>query len=305
VYLGQHHQTQHSLRFEELACLAFGGLLHVPCYDVDTDDASEAHRLTWLGSAAKLLRAPPGGPDGIARAHDYYVLIEATQKTGTKQWSQEFGACLDHARTLRQAEQVGARDLMVVLVMTRLHEDTYGAVKPYNESGDVKIVPLEIDGLCRALETAHLAFTIRHLEVRRLFSALLNCVSREDSADSYRASACRATQEWQRAVLELEKTAVVAVRSYRAMIMEGRASVGLSDIFTRLTRDPVIKSYFGRADGDLALRDISHSLLQESLGAVVGKLFNGEELFCPVPLIEFKSRCKRRLQAVEKARHAR
>ena len=87
-------------------------------------------------------------------------------------------------------------------------------------------------------------------------------------------------QEWQRGVLDLEKTAVVAVRSYRAMIREGRASVGLSDIFTRLTRDPMIKWYFGRADGDLLPKDISRSLLQESLGAVVGKLFNGEELFC-------------------------
>ena len=88
------------------------------------------------------------------------------------------------------------------------------------------------------------------------------------------------------------------------MIREGRTSVGLSDIFTRLTRDPVIKWYFGRADGDLAPKDISHSLLHESLGVVVGKLFDGEELFSPVPLIEFKSRCKRRLQAVEKAHEA-
>lgn len=199
---------------------------------------------------------------------------------------------------------MGARGLTIVLITTTMHEDTYGAIKPHNESGDLRIVPLELDSLCTALETARLAFTIRHLEVRRLFSILLDCVSREDSPDSFRASACRATREWQRGVLELEKTAVVAVRSYRAMITEGRTPVGLSDIFTRLTRDPVIKWYFGRADCDLAPKDISHSLLQESLGAVVGKLFDGEELFCPVPLIEFKSRCKRRLQAVEKAHEA-
>jgi hypothetical protein len=304
TYLAQYHVTQQSLRFEELVCQAVAGLLHVPYYDADTDDASQSYRLTWHGSAAKVSKASPGGPDGIARAHDFCIVIEVTQKTGTKQWSQEFGACLDHARAVAQAQQAGAGDPIIVLVTTMIHNDTYVAIKPHNEGGDLKIVPVEIDSLCTALETARLAFTIRHLDVRRLFSILLDCVSREDSPSSYRASALRRTQEWQRGVLELEKTAVVAIRSYRAMIKEGRRSVGLSDIFTRLSRDPIIKWYFGRVDSDLALKDISHSLLQESLGAVVGKLFDGEELFCPVPLIEFKSRCERRLEAVEQAHEA-
>ncbi|MHC4400858.1 MAG: hypothetical protein ACYTG0_14370 [Planctomycetota bacterium] len=190
---------------------------------------------------------------------------------------------------------------MIVLITTKIHEDTYGTIKAHNETGELKIVLMEVDVLCTALETARLAFTIRHLEVRRLLSILLDCVSHNEKPDSFRESAGRGTQEWQREVLKLEKTAVVAVRSYRAMVREGRTSVGLSDIFTRLTRDPVIRWYFGRVDGDLTPNDICRSLLQESLGAVVGKLLDGEELFCPVPLVEFRSRCERRLQAVEVA----
>ena len=43
---------------------------------------------------------------------------------------------------------------MIALVMTRIHEDTYGAVRAHNESGQLKIVPMELEGLCIALETA-------------------------------------------------------------------------------------------------------------------------------------------------------
>ncbi len=304
TYLSRYRPCHRSAHFEELVCQAFAGLLHLPFYDAANEDTDEDHRVTWQGDASSSARAP-GGPDGLASAHDFSLVIEATQKTGTRQCSQEFARCLEHVSQFAQASNIDPSDIHTVFVSTAIHADTYNSVKAYNAGNDLSIVLIEIDQLAAALETCVLAFTSRHLETRRLLQDLLECISSADDVDTFRDRAGRCVKDWQEHVLELEQAAVLAVRSYAAMLKASREHVGVSEILSRLTRDPVVKWYFARVQGGLGPRVIAQSLVQESLAVVVGRLPGGEELFCPVHPIEFASRCARRLEAVEDvSRHA-
>jgi rRNA pseudouridine-1189 N-methylase Emg1 (Nep1/Mra1 family) len=87
-------------------------------------------------------------------------------------------------------------------------------------------------------------------------------------------------------------------------VAENRRSVGVSEILSKLTQNPVAELYAEKTGTGIDPQEITEGLKQESLGVVVGKLPDGEELFAPVPLAEFKSRCRRRSSAVEGA-HAR
>jgi len=298
-YLSSFRRMDRSWRFEELVCQAFAGVLYLPYYEADSDDSNVEHRVTWLGRAATGSKAPGGRPDGLACGHGFWLVIEATRKTGAKQWSQEFARCLEHARDVARSNRVGLEDFLVVLVTQSLHQDTHQSVKSHNVNGRPQIVLLEAQQLADIIETAALAFTLRHLEVRKVLVELLRCTERSSGILQYRQAARATIEEWQTDVLELEKNTVLAIRSYRAMIQEKRQHVGVSEIFRRLTADPVLKWYFGRAEQDFGPGDVAKSLLQESLGAVVGRLMTGEELFSPVPIKDFRSRCRRRISAVE------
>ena len=112
-YLSGYPQNQQSDRFEELICQAFSALLHLPFFDTSNDDLNKRHRLTWFGTAAPFSRSPHG-PDGLARAHNYCLVIEATLKTRSIQWSQEFARCLSHARSVARSEDIDDRDISLV-----------------------------------------------------------------------------------------------------------------------------------------------------------------------------------------------
>lgn len=299
-YLSGYHQMYRSAIFEELISQSFSSLLYLPFFDSDTDDPSISHKVTWNGSRDSLTKAP-GGPDGIALSHGFSVVIEATLKSGTTQWSQEFAASLRHAENVSNNFDVEATSLFTILVTQNIHRDTYHSAKNSNETNPYKILPLELTALGTFVETAFLAFTLRHIEVRELFMNLLGILSSSSGLRDFRERSEKYAAEWQRKVLQLEKPTIIAVKSYEAMLKFRRDHVGTSEILRSLKRHPTIKWYFARVGEGINPEMISKSLLQESLGALEVKLRSGEHIFSPVPLLDFKSRCKRRLQAVEAA----
>jgi len=304
TYLAQYHSSHQSLRFEELVCQAFAALLHLPYYDAPTDDPSQAYRVTWLGSAASLSKAP-GGPDGIARAYDFSIVIEATLKTTTKQWSQEFNQCLDHAQHVANINGLKPRDVLTVLVASKIHKHTYRAVKAQNPTNEFRIALVTTECLGVAVETADLAFTLRHLEVQELIRTLIDQLAGSTSETDFSKTAITATKNWQRSVLKLELATALALKSYSAMVKLGRGHVGAGEILAELTVDPALGAYLERVEGRLDTGVIERSLVQESLGKVlVRDPKQDEAILCPVPVADFKSRCQRRLQAVEKAHEA-
>ncbi|MFC1618758.1 AlwI family type II restriction endonuclease [Candidatus Neomarinimicrobiota bacterium] len=299
-YLANYPINHRSTHFEELICQGFASSFRIPFFDIDTDDTNNNYRMTWMGSANSASRAP-GGPDGIGRAHEFTILVEATLKTGTRQWSQEFAQCINHAQDYANNNSIDLADLYILLVITNLHNDTYQAIQSYSAHSDLKFVLIEIDTLRITVETSLLACTIRHLEMRCLFEKCISCLSESNSIQNYRARIQNLGEEWQKDVLNLEKNVMLSIKSYEAMLKEQGDHIGVSQIFLRLARHPYVRWYLGKIDCSLNDQIISKSLRIESLGAVVGKLPQGEEIFCPVPLIEFKNRCQRRLQAVEGA----
>jgi len=304
TYVAQEHPSHQSLRFEELVCHAFAAILHLAYYDAPADDPSQAYRVTWLGNATSLSKAP-GGPDGIARAHHFSIVIEATLKTGPKQWSQEFNQCLDHAQDVANNNGVKPRDVLTVLVAGEIHKHTFRAVKAQNTTSEFKIALLTTECLRMAVETAGLALTLRHLEVQELLRTLINRMDDASNEADLSKTAIVATGNWQRSVLKLELATALALKSYSAMVKLGRGHVGAGEILAELTLDPAVEAYLKRVEERLDTGVIERSLVQESLGKVLGRDPQQDEaILCPVPVVDFKSRCQRRLQAVEKVHEA-
>lgn len=302
AYLAQHHSSHHSLRFEELVCQAFAAVLHLAYYDAPADDSSDPYRVTWLGSAGSLSKAPGGGPDGIARAHDFFIAIEATLKPGPKQWSQEFNQCLDHAQDVANKNGLKPSDVLTVLVAREIHKHTFRAVRAQNTTNEFKIALVTTECLRIVVDTADLALTLRHLEVRELLRTLIDRVDDASSEAVFSKTAIAATGNWQRSVLRLELATALALKSYSAMVKLGRGHVGAGEILAELTVDPAVGAYLERVDRRLDTGVIERSLVQESLGKVLGRDPKQDEaILCPVPVLDFKRRCQRRLQAVEKA----
>jgi hypothetical protein len=145
--------------------------------------------------------------------------------------------------------------------------------------------------------------TLRHLEVQELMRMLIERLADADTQIDFSRTAVSATGNWQRNTLKLELATAVAVKSYSAMLRLGRGHVGAGEILAELTADPAVETYLERLDKRLNTHVIEQSLVQESLGKVlVRDPRQDEAILCPVPVLDFKRRCERRLQAVEKAR---
>jgi len=247
-------------------------------------------------------KAPGGGPDGIARAHDFCVVLEATLKPGPTQWSQEFNQCLQHAQDLADTNGLQSRDVLTVLVAPSIHRYTYRAIKTLNPTNEFKVALVTTPCLRIAVETADLAFTLRHLEVRELLRKLIEQLADSSNENDFSRMAVAATGNWQKSVLRLELATALALKSYSAMVKLGRGYVGAGEILAELTIDPSLQAYLEKVEGRLDTGEIERSLVQESLGKVlVRDPRQDEAILCPVPVLDFKGRCQRRLQAVEKA----
>lgn len=95
-----------SAAFERLSAQGVASLLHLPFYDASTDPGGAGPRVTWRGQGSMC---SPHGADGLAVALGCWIVIEATRKTGTNQWTQEFGPCVDHVAEVASDSGAEAR----------------------------------------------------------------------------------------------------------------------------------------------------------------------------------------------------
>ena len=302
LYLEAFDESERAAPFERLIAESFACLLHLPLYDASSDPEGETFRVKWLGEDNACA---PQGPDARAWAYGWHLVVEATLKTAGNQWTQELGPCVEHAQAV--AEELGESPGRVhsALVVKAIHKYTLDGAKAWNGQHEHKVVLLEPRLLGVAVETARLAFTLPHLEVRRLLVRLLGCLEMAGAVGIYRKRAREVVERWQREVLYLEQRTVVAVSSYRAMLAlqgEGPVVAGVGQIYGAVSKDPCLQRYFELADADLNLDLIRESLLSERLAQLLETdVGTSEAMFRPVPLQDFKSRCDRRLKAVEAA----
>jgi len=299
-YLRQFPYRQ-SIYFEQLVGLAFSRGLYLPFYTNDNDDETIKHRVVWAGSdrSGVLSKAPQGKPDIIAYCFDFYVTIEATQKSGANQWTGEFAQAVRHCSDFVRENSVEPSKVYVVLVTPKLHEDTYQSLR-HHPPRDSKIVPLETEALVRILETAILAFTMKHLEFRVLFNEIPKCLAGSSSLPDFRSTFEKELRTWQRKVLRRERRTFIGVKAYETMQKIPRAAVAEGEILESLLKHPFVGQYLKIIGEKLYAGDIERILAEESLGCCAGKTIQTDEpLFERVPCVDFKGRGLRLIKAVE------
>lgn len=296
-YLTQFPQPQQSSYFEQLIALVFSHIFYLPYFSCDNEDISITHRVKWQGSLNPVSKASPGKPDIIAYCYDFYLMVEATRKTGTKQWSQEFAQACRHCDNLVNQNVVQPDNVYIVLVMPKLHQDTYESVKYYSK---YRFITIETTAVARILETAILAFTIKHLELLRLLNQMSDCIKGSASLTDFQKDAESLLTTWQKDVLRVEKNAFIGVKSYEAICKTGRKSVSAGEILGMLLDNPIVKQYFDIIHDKPLISCIEKSLIEQSFGVLVGKTIRNESLFEPVSSTDFKCRSKKLIEEVVK-----
>jgi len=230
------------------------------------------------------------------------VVIEATRKTGANQWSQEFAQSVRHCDDFCTQNSLRIEDTYILLVCTQLNIDTYRSIKSL-PIGQYKYIPLEIDSFEKVLQTSILAFTLRHLELRRLFNSITECINGSTSLSDFRELTDRAITKWQKDVLLLEKSVFVGLKSYEAMykILHGipRNHIGITEILDKLQKHPIVGQYFKIIGDKVSTTIISDGLIYHSFAAELGSTYEGELLFQPVTVADFKHRSKRITDSIE------
>ena len=297
-YLNHFSRHEHSKYFECLVAEAFSRVLHLPFYSSANDNTTIPHRVVWQGNINPITLAPPGKPDAIAHCYNFDILIEPTLKDGANQWTQEFASSARHCDDFISQRGVQPNEVYIILVTPQLDQDTYQSIHQHPRQ-EFNFIPIEISNLAKILETSILAFTMRHLDLRKLFHKIQRCIRESSSLGDYRKSVDNMLTEWQKDVFRQEKSVFVGVKSYEAMKKINRTHVGASEILQRLERHSIIKQYMKIIGDKLSFDIIEGSLIQQSLASRLSLTYEGEPIFEPIPYEDFKGRGLRLIEELE------
>lgn len=297
-YLQGFPQSQRSAIFEHLVAQAVSCILHLPFYTRDDEDHGVAHRVTWRGSIrAQVYSRPSWGADAIAYAYGYSMLIEPTLKQGATQWGQEFEPCCRHYDQFVRESGCNPSDAYLLMIAESFHDRTWLSVAHQRE---INFVLMELPICVELLDTAMLALTMTHLQFRMLLHDLVTCCRYSDSLDEFRAAARVSVDKWKVNVLRDEKSAFLGMKAYEALKQTSGGFLGISEIFGKLYRHPMVAHYMRALGVKLSSQDIEGSLIRERLGGTLTSVpYGNEPLFCPVPLPDYVNRAKRIIQEVE------
>ncbi len=286
--------------FELLIAEACSNIFHLPLYTIDNDDSSITNRVTWQGNNKNISKAPSGKPDAIIYCYNFCLIIESTLKTGVNQWTQEFAQSIRHCEDFCNNNDINPKDVFVLLICAKLYKDTYRSIKA-NLRQEYKIVPIEVYHLAKILQTSILAFTLRHVELRKLFNKILDCISNSSSINDFSLSMDTSIKTWQKDVLKLEKDSFIGLKSYEAMEKFERKHVGVSEILKKLQELQVVKQYLNIIGDKINSSMIEESLINQSLAyKLIKTIIEDEVLFEPVPSMDFKVRSLRIIDKVMK-----
>lgn len=298
-YLKRFAQNDQPAAFEYLVANAFSQILYLPFQSRDSEDDTVRYRVLWHGNFSnrtKTISKSPSGPDSVCFAYGFYILLESTLRSGTGQWRKEFIESLKHYDAFVKERQVDKGDIYLVLVVQKLHKDTYTGFKQKVKEG-YNIVILESASLAKIGDITKLIFTVRHLDIRLLFNNLLKNTRESSSFDKFRIELNRSISEWGKSVLKQEKTVFFGLRSYEAMQEIGRNIIGTSEILLKLQQNNKVRQYEKiLGEGDLAVL-IRDGLLHEKLACLITT--PNEDLFCRVNCEDFGARGQRLIKAVE------
>jgi hypothetical protein len=299
-YLNNFPECNQFAQFERLIIQSFSGILHLPFYTFDNDDQNVRYRVTWQGSddGQQPSKAPKNSPDAIARCYDFYLIIEATKSVGANQWAKEFAPSFRHCDDFVEANNIQPEQIYIILVTPKLYNDTYRSLHNHPKR-EYKFVPMETIDVENILATSVLAFTAKHLEIRKLLNEIPDLFRTTSTLDEFRREMNRTVMDWQKDTLRIEKTAFIGIKSYEAMRNIKRTHIGTSEILSKLQEDPIVEKYLGLIAEKIEPDIIEESLVQQGLAYKLQKTFEGEKLLGPVPFIDFKNKWLRLIESVE------
>ncbi|MBN2380149.1 AlwI family type II restriction endonuclease [candidate division WOR-3 bacterium] len=297
-YLRQFKKCLQSAHFEKLIAKAVSCTLDLPFFSLDDEDPNRKYRLTWQ-SYVKTMAPAKNKADAIAQAYGLYLLIEASQKEGPKQLTQELEPIIRHYESLCSEPGIEKKDVYVLVVYTKLRKDTFECIKSYVSKG-FPIILLELQIIAKLLETTQLVFPFKHLMLRRLFVGILKTVKNADTLSDFREQVEDVFLDWRKLFFACEKEAFTAVKSYEAMKKIGDLKISCDDIVGELEEDPLIKEYFKTIRTALTAELVKNCLLHQGLAFDPTSTFDDEEIVSPVPCPDFKGRGLRIIKAVER-----
>jgi hypothetical protein len=296
-YLSGHPLWKRAPCFEWLVAQAFANSLHVPVFDSEHDDPNVHPRVTWLGKCSDMTPAPQGAPDAIVRAHEFFVLVEPTLKTGSKQWSQEFGPCVDHYEQFASDEQVSEGDVYIALVTSQLHEHTYNSI--CHAPIKANFVLLELPDLTTVLETIMLAPYAKHAHLRKLFNGVLKDLQKSSCLTDFRSRKQARVAEWQKDVLNNEKSIFLGIKAYQAIRQMGKRAAAEVDILGILQQDAAVQRYEELVGKLFTLDDIGNSLVSQNLASCVSEELYQDRFISVIPVPDYKATANRIQRALE------
>lgn len=293
TYLSSFPAGTESIYFENLVARVFSELLKIPFFSNSNVISSITFRTTWLGDHRYPIKgAPSGKPDIVARCHNYYLIIEATQKTGANQWTDEFASSVKHTKKFIAFEGCNENQTYILLITPKISDDTYISLKNHPKL-KCKFIPLEVTSLADILETTIFAFTLKHLDIRQLLMEIPTVLKSSNNLDEYRNSLNYHINNWKKDIFRRERNTIIAIRSYEAMKKIRRKEIGESEILQILQKSDDVIQYLSVIGEEISGRIIEDSLVSQNLTIRVTTSFDDEKFFHPVPYLEFKNRnCK-------------
>lgn len=291
---------------ERSSCLEYiiaEGLSHIlrlPFYTMESDNKAVQNKVVWngkgdLSAGRKLERL--GGPDAYVYAYGYTILVEATQKTGKAQWTDEYARAIQHHD---EECNKGARpqDLYLLFVPIELHQDSYTSIR--QKCAERCCYPILFkDDIITILETYDTVCTATHIDLRRLLDdAMRACDSSMDVAD-FDDRRANVIKGWQKTLLTNEKYMFIGIRAYVALTKGRSPMASLSELFQELSSDTSVSKFYAMAGSPFNIQDISISLDRQRLA--YWHDFAGDTFFHPVPLADIKGRIKVFLTEIENA----
>lgn len=297
TYIGSFPSKNQPARFEHLGCKSLSYLLRLPFFDSTSDESTIPHKVVWQGSESTWSKSP-GGADGIIRAHEFCMVLEATLQKGRRQWSQEFATCVNHYDACLAGLGLSNVDCYLLLLLTDLNDYTYTSIKQKTKE-KCRFVLLTVSMLVDLLQTYAVAFAAAHSDLRLILEDLIYCCEHSEDKLDFLLRANDAIKNWRTDLLLKEKRVFVGVRSYHALYKLGGMG-SLSQILSYLYDDSIVTEYFTILGRRLIPTDIEISLDEERL-AYKAQSVPGDKIYVPMPFSDINSRVKILLKELENA----
>jgi hypothetical protein len=262
IYLSKYRRSdQKSAGVELLFSKAIAFLLHLRFFSNANNDPLVIHKVVWNGNETSgISLAPREMPDTNIFARDYDILLEITQKTRAKQWSQEFASGIRHLREYIETTKKPRDKVYLLMVAPEIYVDTYNSVRGKQIEG-FNIALLTFKEVRDLSQICDLSIGLRHIDILNLLRNLSSIMIKTDDFEVFKTLSAAAILNWKISFLKNDRLLFLGVKGYRVFKDKNQKILQASDILTELNTKKDVKSYFDIIGEELKREDICKGML--------------------------------------------